>query len=379
MSVSDNGPSKDPAGKDVPLRETLERAAAAAETPARAAPERTREPPWRRSRRAAGSKATAFAGDVAIAELRTKLALAPDRLPEPPPPSLGKSRLMWAGRITGLAVVIAVGVVGYRWGSNGRFLPSPNVNRTSPLPDRSGAGPDAAGGMTVMNAVPAVYPPPSRTAPPPSGGRTFRQLMVGAVSAQQVDAAARLAISATDAGANASVVLTGLTPGATLSAGRPMPPNSWRLSVDELNGIAVTPPRGFAGVMEINVELHLADGNVADRKSLRLEWLSRNATARTPSRQHDAAEIAQMVTKGAELIRNGDIAAARLMYQRAAEAGDPSAAFALAETYDPHVLAQSGIAPDIALAQTWYTRARDLGSTLAPDRLDRLARSPEQK
>src|SRR5260370_38551165 len=43
------------------------------------------EPPWRRAK-----QREVFAGDVAITELRSKLALAPDRLPEPPPlPSPG--------------------------------------------------------------------------------------------------------------------------------------------------------------------------------------------------------------------------------------------------------------------------------------------------
>jgi TPR repeat protein len=157
-----------------------------------------------------------------------------------------------------------------------------------------------------------------------------------------------------------------------------MTPNTWRLTLADLADAAVTPPRGFAGVMELNVELLLADGSVADRKGLRLEWLSSNSTAKAPPRQHDAAEIAQIVKKGDELKGNGDVAAARLMYQRAAEAGDAAAAFALAETYDPLVLARGGIAPDVGLAQTWYWKARELGSVQALERLDRLTRSPEQ-
>src|SRR5262252_9566537 len=36
-------------------------------------------PPWKRKK-----QPQAFAGDVAIAELRTRVPLAPDRLPEPP-------------------------------------------------------------------------------------------------------------------------------------------------------------------------------------------------------------------------------------------------------------------------------------------------------
>jgi TPR repeat protein len=95
------------------------------------------------------------------------------------------------------------------------------------------------------------------------------------------------------------------------------------------------------------------------------------------ARQHDAAEIAQMVKRGAELMANGDVAAARLMYQRAAETGDPVAAFALAETFDPLVLAKGGVPPDLAQARAWYEKARELGSATAPERLERLTRVPE--
>jgi hypothetical protein len=90
----------------------------------------------------------------------------------------------------------------------------------------------------------------------------------------------------------------------------------------------------------------------------------------------NAAEVASMMKNGAELMANGDIAAARLMFKRAAETGDAGAAFALAETYDPLVLRKLGtrvaLMSDIALAQSWYKKARDLGSTLAPERIVRL-------
>ncbi len=69
------------------------------------------------------------------------------------------------------------------------------------------------------------------------------------------------------------------------------------------------------------------------------------------------------------------------MYQRAAETGDAMAALALAETYDPLVLRRlnprGGITPNVALAHAWYERAKDLGSAVAPERLERLARLPE--
>jgi len=132
--------------------------------------------------------------------------------------------------------------------------------------------------------------------------------------------------------------------------------------------------------MALTLELHLADNTVADRKGLQLEWSSRSPATSQP-RQHDADEIALMMKSGAELMAYGDISAARLMYQRAAEAGDAMAALALAETYDPLVLRRvnpkGGITPDIALAHTWYEKAKDLGSAVAPERLERLARLPE--
>jgi TPR repeat protein len=88
-----------------------------------------------------------------------------------------------------------------------------------------------------------------------------------------------------------------------------------------------------------------------------------------------------MMKNGAELMANGDIAAARLMFKRAAETGDAGAAFALAETYDPLVLRKLGtrvaLMSDIALAQSWYKKARDLGSTLAPERIARLTQLVE--
>ena len=71
----------------------------------------------------------------------------------------------------------------------------------------------------------------------------------------------------------------------------------------------------------------------------------------------------------------GDIASARLLLERAADAHDASAAFDLAGTYDPVVLRQSrvfGIAPDVAMARMWYEKALSLGQSEARDRLARL-------
>jgi tetratricopeptide (TPR) repeat protein/curved DNA-binding protein CbpA len=82
-----------------------------------------------------------------------------------------------------------------------------------------------------------------------------------------------------------------------------------------------------------------------------------------------ALAIAPMVKNGIRYMASGNISAARLAFQPAAEAGDPVAAFALAETYDPLVLsklnATGGIAADVGLAQIWYQKAKDLDSAAA--------------
>jgi hypothetical protein len=94
------------------------------------------------------------------------------------------------------------------------------------------------------------------------------------------------------------------------------------------------------------------------------------------TRQLDPKEIAALTKRGEELLSNGDISAARLLLQRAAEAHDARAAFELARTYDSTMLGQfsrSGGGSDMALARVWYQRARDWGSPDAPRQLEALS------
>src|SRR5262252_1175731 len=70
------------------------------------------EPPWRRK-----SHQSMFAGDVAVVELRSRLALAPDRIPEPPPPASTTRIFAAVGQVASVILVAAAvaGVVGYLW------------------------------------------------------------------------------------------------------------------------------------------------------------------------------------------------------------------------------------------------------------------------
>jgi hypothetical protein len=90
----------------------------------------------------------------------------------------------------------------------------------------------------------------------------------------------------------------------------------------------------------------------------------------------DPSEIASSLRRGNDLIASGDLAAARLVLRRAANAGDAHAAMTLAGTYDPAVLEKLGVhgfVPDAAMARVWYERARKAGSAAAPQRLELLA------
>jgi hypothetical protein len=94
-----------------------------------------------------------------------------------------------------------------------------------------------------------------------------------------------------------------------------------------------------------------------------------------PSNSLPADEIASLLKRGQDLIGAGDIASARLVLTHVADAGSAEAAFILAGTFDPTVLASMravGVQGDSAKARTWYTRAAELGSLEARQHLQAL-------
>jgi hypothetical protein len=92
------------------------------------------------------------------------------------------------------------------------------------------------------------------------------------------------------------------------------------------------------------------------------------------TRQLERDEVVLLVKRGEDFITSGDLSSARLVLQRAAEAGDMHAALALAGTFDPNLLAK-GFAADVVMSRFWYERAKQFGSTEAPQRLEQLESS----
>ncbi|HZR86190.1 MAG TPA: hypothetical protein VFB02_05260 [Bradyrhizobium sp.] len=91
--------------------------------------------------------------------------------------------------------------------------------------------------------------------------------------------------------------------------------------------------------------------------------------AAVPQVKHiDARELATLMKRARDMLGMGDIPAARLLLERAAEGQDANAALMLARTYDPAVLGTSdvrNITPEPDKARTWYQRAAKLGSAEA--------------
>jgi hypothetical protein len=90
-------------------------------------------------------------------------------------------------------------------------------------------------------------------------------------------------------------------------------------------------------------------------------------------------EADALLARGDDLLATGDVAAARLFYQRAAEQGNAAAATAVGQTYDPAVLELlrvRGARGDARLAAEWYRKAIAAGDRQAEIRLKRLLARP---
>jgi hypothetical protein len=155
----------------------------------------------------------------------------------------------------------------------------------------------------------------------------------------------------------------------------------------------VAPPAGQRALIEDGSPRDAQDRSFGD--GFPASWARKNAspaTALTAEAVPDSSpepsafervphlstgQIAELLVRGDSFLRAGDVASARLFYERAADAGDWQAAMRMGATFDPSFLGRAGArtAGDLAKAQSWYRHALDLG---AP-RTDRPIGSPKTK
>jgi len=89
----------------------------------------------------------------------------------------------------------------------------------------------------------------------------------------------------------------------------------------------------------------------------------------------DDAEAAKLIVRARALLGQGNIAAARIVLERATEMGSAQASFTLAETYDPVILSAwgtYGTRGDATKARELYAKAHAGGIQEAKDRLNAL-------
>ncbi len=99
------------------------------------------------------------------------------------------------------------------------------------------------------------------------------------------------------------------------------------------------------------------------------------APAQAPSLAPANESSARWSVQGLVALAKGDLASARLYLTRAAEAGDPRAWVALADTYDPAMLTKLGVvgAPgDPRRAKDYLQKAADAGLVVAKNRMAAL-------
>jgi len=293
---------------------------------------------WRRKKRP-----RIFEGDAAMRELRTRLALAPDQMPEPPLYQAKDSILGVVARLMGVMVLAAVGALGFLWITAPHSAP-PDGGQVAGQSDGEAA-------LVSYRSIEAPQPPPAarnvRTERAPEAPSSGGPWTVANYSRDVTDGIG--------------------TPPAAL-APRTLAPAAPRTPASR----ASTPPAAPAPPPAAAVP--------ASRSPAPAVGAPIPAPAPPPSTvaAPDRDEVAALLTRARAYLSAGDVAAARLVLRRAAERDDPQAALALGGTYDPVMLKRLGIInfhSDPAQAREWYRRAAELGSPDASLRLEQLVQT----
>ena len=203
----------------------------------------------------------------------------------------------------------------------------------------------------------------------------------------------------------AMILIRGLPTTIALSEGRLFESGVWGVPTDTLNRLKISTASSAVGRVDLIVSLVALDGTLLaeSRSSLIVSPGAVPATANadmggntvftaapsyTLEKPREAAPVAKrlsaeqadqllaLVKRGDDQMRVGNVSAARLLYQHAAEGGLAAGAMALAATFDDAELKKlrvvGGVQADPKQAQRWYERAWELGSPEARDRLQRL-------
>jgi len=190
------------------------------------------------------------------------------------------------------------------------------------------------------------------------------------------------------------VLLRGLPPEAKLSAGQRNPTGAWLVKDKDLGQLTLSIDGAAGG--DYPVEIYALGAGSLPQGRQRFVFRVEGAPGKTAALERNwAAPLRQMaltdqgqpqaavtaapsplMARAMRLLGGGDIAAARLLFQRLADQGEGEAAYELARTFDAQALNElgaRGIGADRARALSWYERASETGSNKAAERLKTLA------
>jgi hypothetical protein len=189
--------------------------------------------------------------------------------------------------------------------------------------------------------------------------------------------------------------IVGLPPFASLSQGHVIAPGSWSVPLGRLLGLVINAPSEDGARSRVTIALMSPQGSVlAEAQTMFIVAPASRifpTSARSPATRPAALEMAcpgvaarpepfksfsdqgsrrraeLLVQAGDRRLADGNVAAAREFYKRAAEMGWSPAAFALGATYDPEAPRGllHGIGADLKQARCWYERARELAGVEA--------------
>jgi hypothetical protein len=248
-------------------------------------------------------------------------------------------------------------------GNVGEFAAAPQPVAGKPVALALLSGPANVAATKASTTVASARPPPKIAA-------NWSKLPHASVSPSHQTTVAPLAVASA-----APLAATALKPALALgskplqmTAVRPQRPAAGR----SVSRPAVKPPT------MLDVPIAAARASGLRQKAVQSAAVAKSVTVPIAPVAREA-EKSVLRARGDAMLATGDIASARLFYERAADAGDGESALHLGETYDPAFLARArlpGARPDAAAAARWYHRARELGVADAAILLKALAATP---
>ncbi len=184
-------------------------------------------------------------------------------------------------------------------------------------------------------------------------------------------------------GAKAWVRIIGMPEALSFSKGTKIN-DIWFMSIADLNNLVLKSPKEFQG--SFAAKFFLMRGNksvvsIVGKSEIQVELSPRRRTAvkKAPAASETVTALVaveqqplpmtdterHMNDRASKLLKMGDFASARLIYENYALKGSAHASFAMGKTFDPEFFRKfvvHGLKPDAEKAKKWYQKAATLGA-----------------